>query len=50
MKLMSFQPIWPRGPGMLESLKENALFGNIVAVTWKHPDLSNMKRVKSRGF
>jgi hypothetical protein len=31
MKLMSFQPIWPRGPGMLESLKENA-------VTVKKPD------------
>jgi len=43
MKLMSFQLIWPRGPGMLESLKENA-------VTWKHRDLSNMKRVKSRVF
>ena len=38
MKLMSFQPIWPRGPGMLESLKENALFGNIVAVTVKNSD------------
>jgi hypothetical protein len=35
---MSFQLTWPRGPGKLESLKEIALFGNIVAVAWKHRD------------
>jgi hypothetical protein len=29
---MSFQHTWPRGPSMLESIKENALFGNIVAL------------------
>ena len=35
---MSFQHIWPRGPSMLESIKENALFGNIVALVRKHRD------------
>jgi hypothetical protein len=30
--MTSFQDVWPSGPDILESLKEIALFGNIVAV------------------
>ena len=41
--MMSFQATWPSGPGQSdwlrpESLKEIALFGNILAVAWKHRD------------
>jgi hypothetical protein len=38
---MSFQHIWPSGPGMLESLKE-------IAVVRKHHDGSNMKMHSER--